>query len=58
MKIIDEDLCAECAHCCLLQPAAGRTWELPALCVRGWPFTARFWNIISACPAFEKKEPA
>lgn len=63
-EIIDEDLCADCAHSCLLRPKRGYDaqrspttrppWSAPALCVRGWPFKAIFMNIISECTSFER----
>jgi hypothetical protein len=52
-NIIDEDICANCAHKTLLEPVIGSHWEAPAICIRGWPYTLRFWNVISTCPSFE-----
>lgn len=54
--IIDEDICASCMNCSLLLPIPSpyKPWELPALCIAGWPYTARFWNVISECPRYEK----
>lgn len=52
--IIDEDLCAECAHCCLLRPFGRFPSKAPALCVRGWPPRKLFHNIVSQCASFEK----
>lgn len=55
--IIDEDLCAECAHCCLLRPFGRCPSNAQAICVRGWPYTNMFWNVISRCPSYEKRTP-
>lgn len=53
-NIIDDDICADCAHCCLLRPLS-HTTDTPALCVRGWPRNRMLWNVWSQCPAYEKK---
>ena len=53
--IIDEDICARCANCSLLEPATEIPWEAMAICIAGWPRTKIFMNVWSECPRFEKK---
>lgn len=60
-SITDEDLCAGCGHCSLLQPKqpytpGGVMWHAQALCAAGWPFTRICVqaNAVSDCPRFTK----
>lgn len=55
-KLTPDDLCVDCTHCCLLRPVGQK--DAPAICVRGWPYTNRFWNVISQCPCYERKDPS
>jgi hypothetical protein len=60
LTITEQDLCAECVNCSLMQWVRkdGTTWDAKAICAGGWPFTG--WcieaNCVSACHQFEKAE--
>lgn len=49
--VTDQDLCATCRNCSLMQPPNGATWEVLAVCTAGWPVTM-FWNVRSDCKQY------
>lgn len=53
--ITNEDLCNGRKNCQLLRQPACITWEVPALCVRGWTYSHVFMNVISQCEDYEPK---
>jgi hypothetical protein len=63
-EVIDEDVCADCAHLCLLRPPVGYPsfrspeqggpWRAPGLCVRGWPITDTYMGIATSCGKYEQ----